>query len=58
MYRGLEGSGMRRELAWSEMMVEWGLIESLDMDTLGSGHGSRKGSCIFWFWGVLGSGEF
>ena len=32
---------MRGELAWSEMMVEWVLIESLSRDPLGSGHGSR-----------------
>ena len=27
------------ELAWSEMMLEWLLIESLSRDTLGLGHG-------------------
>ena len=32
---------MRGELAWSEMMVEWVLIESLSRDTLVSGRGSR-----------------
>ena len=31
---------MRGELAWSEMMVEWVLIESLARDRLGSGHRS------------------
>ena len=36
-FRGLEGSGMRGELAWSEMMVEWVLIERLVRDQLSSG---------------------
>ena len=35
------GSGMREYLDWSEMMVEWVLIESLAKDPLGSGRGSR-----------------
>ena len=38
---GLDESDMRGELAWSEMMVEWGLIEGLSRDNLVSGHGSR-----------------
>ena len=38
---GLEESEMRGGLAWSEMMVEWGLIEGLSRDNLVSGHGSR-----------------
>ena len=37
----MERSGMTGGLDWSEMMVEWGLIESLDRDPLGSGRGSH-----------------
>ena len=53
MFQGLEGSVMRRELAWSEMMVEWVFIEGLARDSLGSGRGSCKGSCMFWFLGMF-----
>ena len=28
-------SGMRGELAWSEMILEWGLLEILARETLG-----------------------
>ena len=38
------GSGMREDLDWSEMMVEWVLIESLAKDPLGSGHIPHWGS--------------
>ena len=52
---------MRGELAWSEMMVDWVLIESLSRDILGSGRDSRKGSYISWvlgmFQGLEGSGK-
>ena len=41
MFRGLEGSGVRGELAWYEMMVEWVLIEIFARYPLGSGRGSR-----------------
>ena len=40
MFRGLVGSEMRAELAWYEMMVEWGLTEVLARDALVSGRGS------------------
>ena len=36
----LEESEVRVELAWYEMMVEWGLIESLARGSLGLGRGS------------------
>ena len=39
-FLGLEGSGMRGGVAWSGIMVEWVLIESLARDRLGSGHRS------------------
>ena len=44
---------MRGELAWSEIIVVWGLIESFARDPLGLVCGSRKESCIFWVWGVF-----
>ena len=44
---------MMGEIAWSEMMVERGLIEILARDPLGSGCGSRDGSYIFGFWGCF-----
>ena len=37
----MEGSGMSGGIAWSEIIVEWVLIESLAWNLLGSGHGSR-----------------
>ena len=53
---GLEESEMREELAWSEIIVVWGLIESFARDPLGLVCGSRKESCIFLgFGGVSGS---
>ena len=52
---------MRGELDWSEMMVEWVLIESLSRYPLCSGCGSRYGLCIYWvlgmFQGLEGSGK-
>ena len=40
VWRDMEGSGVRRELCWSELVEEWGLIESLSRDTLVSGRSS------------------
>ena len=40
IFRGLEEYEMRGGLAWSEMMVEWELIEGLARDPLGLGRGS------------------
>ena len=52
---------MRWNLAWSELMVEWVLIEILARDSFGSGCGPHLGSCIFWFLGMFqglkGSGK-
>ena len=49
MFGGLEGNGLRWNLAWSDLMVGWALFGILVRVSLASGRVSRKGSCVFGF---------